>query len=84
MGKSQGHAYLAGNFCVLIQEKLRNFTLTSGWERVPEELAVRVRRVRPFFTASVQVKGKLWYQPGGSFGLLQPPRAKTTAVFEVS
>lgn len=84
MGESPGHAQLGGSFGVLIQQKLRDFTMSSGWQKVPEEVAVRVKRVIALYTGKVQVPEKIWYQPDGSFGLLGPSAAKVTAVYEVS
>jgi len=81
MGESRGHAYLGGCFGSLIQQKLELFTMTAG---VPGEVAIRVMKVMALYTARVQVKEKLWYQPDGSFVLMDPPAAQTTVVYEVS
>lgn len=83
MGKFQGHSYLGGNFSAIIQQKLIKFSMTSGWERVPEEVAARVKGVMAFHTGEVRKEGESWYEPDGSFGVHGPP-PKTMMVVEVS
>ncbi|KAK3363729.1 hypothetical protein B0T25DRAFT_528363 [Lasiosphaeria hispida] len=84
MCESRGHAFLGGNFGNIIRGKIQYFNMSACWEGVPEEVVARARRITSFYTASIQVKEKSWYQPDGSFGLLKAPAAKSTVVYEVS
>ncbi|KAK0724270.1 hypothetical protein B0H67DRAFT_606902 [Lasiosphaeris hirsuta] len=84
MVETRGHAYFGGSFGELVKFNIRHFAMTAPAEGVPEELAIQVLWIMPFFTASVRVGEKLWLQPDGSFGLVEPPATKITVVFEVS
>ncbi|KAK3363771.1 hypothetical protein B0T25DRAFT_576290 [Lasiosphaeria hispida] len=64
MGQSRGHASLAGTINTILLQRL----ITSATDAATGMDEKDVKQIFPLFSGKIHQKGKLWYEPDGSFG----------------